>query len=93
MDGLLPLLIVAQLTYTIVGGSVFVGLPSTVQQVLQVCVNHDQTEICVTPPDNAVVIHVPWPPSVVTTVKALVVEVNGMHQWHMAYPLPPFVGD
>ena len=92
MDGFLSFIVAAHLTYTIVGGSVFVGLPSTVRETVQVCVGDGHIETCVIP-DNTVVISVPWLADSVTYVKALVTEINGMQQWHTAYPLPPFVGD
>jgi hypothetical protein len=73
-------LAVALLTWNLVGGTLFVFLPS--DPVEEVCVND---EVCVVP-DNRVVILLDWdgPPPVV--------RARSGQTWMYAVPCPPYAG-
>lgn len=77
----MALLLYAKLTWNLVSGTLFIGLPSV--PVVEVCIGD---ELCVTP-DNPVVIVLPWD-GAVPSVSARFPD--GSQQW--AVPWPAYIG-
>jgi hypothetical protein len=80
-------LLVARLTWNLVGATLFIGLPSDVT-VQEVCV---EWTTCVTP-DNPVVVVLPWASGSPSSVSARFVRSDGSLGWQDAVPVPGFTG-